>query len=370
MLIWQHERTGTMRKQANDLSRRGFVRLAGMTAAGCSVVGFGEGWAQGQAARAVSLFDGKTLAGWIDIENNATILGTDGIADPGAFASRLVSGTDAVSIFLRARLEPLVRVDLASYAAANANAKALLSATVKDINQVLAGPSIYDATRFSGVTLRLETEELLKGSPQGVRLARLNKLLLEDAYPAELAKGATAGWMVKDGAIASTGVGRGVLYTAKDYGRYRLMLTMRHVSGQPDHPAPVLIFCQRPQGDEMPLDALGGIQFDVPSGGHWDYRPGMNKDGGAEYTQVAKVPFDVHTWSHIELLVDASTGTARMAVAQPVGSKAVEVLDFKDATAGRVGPIALQMHNAGLFDEYKDLTIEVDPKGERLITVG
>jgi hypothetical protein len=96
----------------------------------------------------------------------------------------------------------------------------------------------------------------------------------------------------------------------------------------------------------------------------------MNKDGGAEYTQVAKVPFDVHAWSHIELLVDAAAGTGRMAVAQPVGSKAVETLDFKDPTAGRVGPIALQMHNAGLFDEYKDLTIEVDPKEDRLITVG
>jgi hypothetical protein len=44
------------------------------------------------------------------------------------------------------------------------------------------------------------------------------------------------------------------------------------------------------------------------------------------------------------------------------------VLDFKEATAGKVGPIALQMHNAGLFDEYKDISIEVDPKEERLVT--
>jgi aminoglycoside/choline kinase family phosphotransferase len=47
-----------------------------------------------------------------------------------------------------------------------------------------------------------------------------------------------------------------------------------------------------------------------------------------------------------------------MAVAQPLGSKAVEVLDFQDAAAGKIGPIALQMHNAGLFDEYKDVSIE------------
>src|ERR1700691_4426970 len=82
------------------------------------------------------------------------------------------------------------------------------------------------------------------------------------------------GWIVKDGAMASTGTGRGVIYTAKDYGRFRLMFTMRHVSGNPDHQACVLIFCSRPQPDEKPLDALGGIQFQVPHGGHWDYRPG------------------------------------------------------------------------------------------------
>ena len=58
-----------------------------------------------------------------------------------------------------------------------------------------------------------------------------------------------------------------------------------------------------------------------------------------------------------------------MAVAQPPGSKAVEVLDFKDATAGKLGPIAWQMHNAGLFDEYKEVTLELDPKDNDLITV-
>jgi hypothetical protein len=57
-----------------------------------------------------------------------------------------------------------------------------------------------------------------------------------------------------------------------------------------------------------------------------------------------------------------------MAVAQPPGNTAVEVLDFKDATAGKAGPIAWQMHNAGLFDEYKDVTIESDPKGDAIPT--
>ena len=142
----------------------------------------------------------------------------------------------------------------------------MISALVKDLNQVISGPSIYDKARFREIVLRPETEQLLKQNPTGQQLARLNKLLLEDAYPAELAKSVSTGWVVKDGAMASTGAGRGVIYTAKDYGRYRLMFTMRHVSGNPDHQACVLIFCTRPQPGEKPLDALAGIQFQVPNG--------------------------------------------------------------------------------------------------------
>jgi len=357
-----------MKNKMNHLSRRTFVQAAGLTAAGCFLMNLGHTRAEAESGTTVPLFDGKTLDGWIQIENNAMSLPVDGIIDQSAFAGKLANGTDAVSAFLRGKLENLVKTDLANFSPSNTNAKALMSTLAKDINQVISGPSIYDIARFSQVILRPETEQLLQQNVYGQQLARLNKLLLEDAYPAELAKSAATGWVVKDGVMASTGAGRGVMYTAKDYKRYRLMLTMRHVSGKPDHPACILIFCTRPQPGEMPLDALGGIQFDVPGGGRWDYRPGMDNDGGAEYTTLSKPPFNVHEWSRIELLVDATTGTARMAVAQPTGSKAVEVLDFKNATAGRVGPIALQMHNAGLFDEYKDVSIELDPKEDTLIT--
>ena len=178
----------------------------------------------------------------------------------------------------------------------------------------------------------------------------------------------TNSWEVKDGVIASLGKGRGVLYTASQYDHYRLMFTVRHVSGKPDHKAGVLFFCTAPADGQKPADALAGIQFQVPTGSHWDYRKGYNDGGGDEFAPFARGPADFHEWSRVELLVDAKTGTARVAVAQPVGSKAVEVGSFKDSTAGKIGPIALQMHNAGLFDEYKDITIEVDPAVNDLIT--
>jgi hypothetical protein len=174
-------------------------------------------------------------------------------------------------------------------------------------------------------------------------------------------------WAVKDGAMASKGAGRGVIYTRDNYAKYRLVFIMRHVSGKPDHQACVLIFCTRPQEGKKLLDALGGIQFQPPNGGHWDYRPGHN-NAGKGFTKLPHPKFDPKEWCQVEMLVDAVAGTARMAVAQPVGSKAVEVLRFKVAEAGRVGPIAWQMHNKGLFDEYKDVRIEVDPKDELITT--
>ena len=341
-----------------------------MGAMAVSMLAAGEACAQQKEARSRrSLFDGKTLNGWIQIENNATTLSTGSVLDPVTFTARLAHGQDPMSAFLREQLSGLVRIDLNTYVVANANAATLLSAIVKQISEVLAGPAIFTADLFRGITLRPETKALLRQNTRGERLARLNKMLLEDAFPVEIAKSTNEGWIVKDGVMASTGAGRGVIYTAQDYSRYRLVYSVRHVSGHPDHQAGVLFFCKRPEEDEMSLDALGGIQFQLPMGSYWDYRPGNNNSGTQFFTKITKSPFDRHAWSKIEVLVNAEKGTARLAVAQPPGSKAIELVEFSDPTTGRPGPIAWQMHNAGLFDEYKDISIEIDPEPDVLLTI-
>jgi hypothetical protein len=50
--------------------------------------------------------------------------------------------------------------------------------------------------------------------------------------------------------------------------------------------------------------------------------------------------------------------------------KAFLVLTFKDKTAGRVGPLALQIHNKGINDEYRSLFMEspVKLKPDQFIT--
>jgi hypothetical protein len=335
-----------MLHEANHLNRRALMRLLGVAGLGCLA----------NPGNAATLFDGKTLNGWLQIENNATSVSAGAITDGAALASKLANGADAMSVFLRSGMDASLKADLAAYSPSAENAKAVISALVKYFNQTIDGASFPEAAHAGNL-------------PHGRQMARLNKVALEEAYPAELQKSVSTGWTVKSGAMASTGVGRGVIYTANDYSRYRLMFTMRHVSGDPDHQACVLVFCSRPQADEKPLDALGGIQFQVPNGGHWDYRPGKNNSGGDEFVPVNKTKFDVHEWSRVEIVANAAKGIARMAVAQPLGSKAVEVLDFHDATAGKIGPIAWQMHNAGLFDEYKDVSIQLDPKDDELISV-
>jgi len=350
--------------------RREFLRYGGMAAAGCLLGGVPLAGAQ--RPRKHVLFNGKNLDGWIQIENNQYSVGSGDIAGFAALAKAIVNKSNAVAAYLNNALDDATRSDLEAFISSGMDEKPARGALARGLNAIIKGPSIYEKARFEGIALRPETKKLVHRKPHGLQLVELNRNLLVDAFPTDVTA-PKPGWVVKDESgsriMASTGEGRGVIYTAHDYSRFRWMFTMRHVSGDPDHQACVLIFCTRPAPDAIPLDALGGIQFQVPRGGHWDYRPGHNNAGKGEFTEVTKVRYDPHEWSRVEIVADARTGKARMAVAQPLGTKAVEVLDFSDPTAGRAGPVALQMHNAGLFDEYRDLAIEENPESLDLITV-
>ncbi|HZZ29202.1 MAG TPA: DUF1080 domain-containing protein [Pirellulales bacterium] len=327
------------------------------------------GQAAAQSGQKRALFDGVTLDGWIQEPLHATTLAASDFKDFPGLVKALTDPSNKLSTFVCEQLDDSVKSAIVSYSGSEdaAATKTLKSNLAKALNKIMAGPSLYDAAHAQAVTLRSETEALHEKHPQGKEAARLNRVILEDAYPNLIAISPAAAWIVKDGAMASTGAGRGVIYTKDDFTKYRLMFTMRHVSGQPDHQPCFLIFCTRPAEGEKPLDALGGIQFQTPKGSHWDYRPGKNKSGEG-FTQVTKPDFNAKEWHRVEILVDATKGTARMAVAQPPTAKAVEVLDYDVPDAGRTGPIAFQMHNGGIFDEYKDVEIEIDPAVDELIS--
>ncbi len=164
-------------------------------------------------------------------------------------------------------------------------------------------------------------------------------------------------WTVKDGAIYGNGTARGWIYYApQQAGTFRWIFDVKQVKG--NHAPTVLIW-----GTTTPIrDALSAIQFQPPNGGHWDYRPGHNNGGGSEFKQLAHTKIPTSNWAQCEIIADATTGIARMAccplAAGKTTCKATEVLDFKDPTAGRTGPLAIQVHNSGIHDEYKSLYLE------------
>jgi len=113
------------------------------------------------------------------------ILYVDQITDLPSFAGKLKQPVDAVSTFLSAKLSHASQQALADYAGSGEDAR-LRAVLVRDINAVIQGDSIYGPQRFAAVALSAAVQALLQ--EQSPEVVRLNRLLLEDAYPAEIAR--------------------------------------------------------------------------------------------------------------------------------------------------------------------------------------
>jgi hypothetical protein len=107
----------------------------------------------------------------------------DGIKDADAFVNKVRANSDPVSKFL---VDSGLTNNLDAAPPANGGPARLEFLLVANLNRILTGPSIYDSNRFQEIHLRPETRELLRQDPRGQDLVRLNRRLLEDAYPAEL----------------------------------------------------------------------------------------------------------------------------------------------------------------------------------------
>jgi hypothetical protein len=186
-------------------------------------------------------------------------------------------------------------------------------------------------------------------------------------------------FVVKAGAIASTGPGSH-LWTTESHLDYRLFFTLRQVGADPGKGhRPSVTFLGRQPDPAAPKFPRGlfGVQLQPPHGGAWDYRhsgqDGDPKKNAQLYTRPDPRPkFDDKKWHRCEVLVKGSVGSFKAACCEiegQAGCKAVEVLAFHDpALAGTKGPFCIQIHNNGLYDEYKDIFIEEGPAIDQLIT--
>jgi len=104
----------------------------------------------------------------------SSMFDTADFKDLAVFQSRLESGTDAVSVHLRQVMGGTVPREPAALA--------------KALNRVIEGPSIHSPDRFNGVTLSRHVELFARQNPDSHNRIRLNRLLLEEAYPGLIAK--------------------------------------------------------------------------------------------------------------------------------------------------------------------------------------
>jgi fucose permease len=120
-----------------------------------------------------------------------TLLGSASISagevvDAQSLAGKLGQPARPLDAWLSSQLSPDAQKALSNWQSQAADPKSQLKALLKGMNKVIGGPSIFEEQRFRGISLRDATKELIGQNPQDSSAERLNRLLIEDAYPAEV----------------------------------------------------------------------------------------------------------------------------------------------------------------------------------------
>lgn len=110
------------------------------------------------------------------------------IRDPQGLAEKLRSGTDPLSLYLYDQFAPETRRLLADRSRVKDAAAKLTAALAAEFNRTLQGESIYSERRFAHLTLSEATQKMIARRPTGADRVPLNRALLEEAYPGELAR--------------------------------------------------------------------------------------------------------------------------------------------------------------------------------------
>ena len=112
----------------------------------------------------------------------------DAIKDPGSLVVKLQDTRAPVSEFIASQLSEDMQWVLIGYDGASTPSPQQQKVLLSDLNQLLQVGSLYDAQLFANIELSEQTQALIAENPQsGEALVRLNRCLLADAYPHELA---------------------------------------------------------------------------------------------------------------------------------------------------------------------------------------
>ena len=107
--------------------------------------------------------------------------------DPVAIIIKLRDARDPVSRHLKKSFCAKMRNMLQAYKGGQPSSE-ILETLAEELNRLLRRGPIYNQQLFAKIKLRPETKKLIVQKPQGRQLIRLNRLLLEDAYPYKIVR--------------------------------------------------------------------------------------------------------------------------------------------------------------------------------------
>jgi ABC-type dipeptide/oligopeptide/nickel transport system permease subunit len=128
-----------------------------------------------------------TLEGFLNKWNSPWLEASD-FKDAAGVLVALRNGSDPVSRQVRPRLTTSFLESLASYTGAQPPAESLVRGLARELNKMLDEPGSFDGVDLKQVHARGKTRRLWRQKPEGAALVRLNRLLLEDAYPGQIAR--------------------------------------------------------------------------------------------------------------------------------------------------------------------------------------
>jgi len=126
------------------------------------------------------------------LSKSPSVVADGDIINLPSLAGKLAAKADPVSAFLSGQLSSGDQAALTAYELSPTNSSDLAAMFVSNLNMVVSGPSIYEAKRFVNIPLQAETKSRLQHPAR--HDFRLNRLLLQEAYPGILKKSGRHDW--------------------------------------------------------------------------------------------------------------------------------------------------------------------------------
>lgn len=118
---------------------------------------------------------------------SSLLLTVQDIRDPEGLVLKLKAQQDPLSRYIMSRFSEEMRREIENYSGSGGLPGTFKSALAGELNALLQGASLYERDRFASVALTEGTREMAAREPKSSDRVLLNRLLLQEAYPGELA---------------------------------------------------------------------------------------------------------------------------------------------------------------------------------------